>query len=143
MIEQPTVEPIAVHNAWTIYGVNSDGTEVEQPIAQWGRPQDWGHPRWTYHRYQFIWESAPNGRHYVNHCHCWTDLQRDPGTYAELFAPFIAQILMPGAPIQLCGRSYLAEEDFWNKEWGKQPPFYPDDDDEIELDGMPETPAAF
>lgn len=126
-------EPIEVHNAWTVYGLNPDGTEADQPFAQWGRPQDWGHPRWHYHRYAFTWETAPNGRPYVNHCHCWTDLVREPGTYAELFAALIAQILLPGHAPQLCGREFLAEEDFWDKRWGKQPPFYEEDEEEIEL----------
>ncbi len=31
---------IEVHNAYTIYGINEDGTEAEQPIMQFSRPQD-------------------------------------------------------------------------------------------------------
>ncbi|MBN3926098.1 hypothetical protein, partial [Nostoc sp. NMS4] len=38
-----------IHNAVTIYGMNEDGTEVERPIAEFSRPQDWGDKeRWHY-----------------------------------------------------------------------------------------------
>lgn len=117
-------QPIEVHNAWTIYGIEADGSEAERPLAQHGRPQDWGDPRWTYHRFRFEWLTAHDGRRYINNCHCWTDLKRQPGEYVELFAQFVAMILMPGLPAELCGREYLQEEDFWSKKWGKRPPFY-------------------
>src|SRR5262245_193511 len=122
-------EEISVHNAWTIYGLDSDGTEASRPFAQWGRPQDWGDPRWYYHRYIFSWETSPDGIVYVNHCHCWTDLRRETGEYAELFAPFVTQILMPGSAAELCGRDYLGAEDFWQRAWGKRPPIYEESED--------------
>lgn len=31
---------IEVHNVYTVYGLDSDGEEVEQPITQFSRPQD-------------------------------------------------------------------------------------------------------
>lgn len=138
---KPTPQTVEVHNAWTIYGTNADGSEAKQPLCMHGRVQAWGDPRWIYHRFRFEWLSAPDGKHYINHAHCWTDLQREPGEYATLFAPYIAMILMPGHPAELCGRDYLHPEDFWSKEWGPQPPFYDgpevegwDDDDAIWLD---------
>jgi hypothetical protein len=119
-------EIVEVHNAWTIYGTEANGKEARQPLAMHGRVQAWGDPRWFYHRFDFVWLSAPDGKQYINHAHCWTDLKREPGEYANLFAPLIAQILMPGTPPELCGRDYLHEDDFWQEEWGPQPPFYDD-----------------
>src|SRR5262245_36290415 len=55
---------------------------------------------------------------------------------------FIPQILMPGQPAQLCGRAELAEEDFWEANWGRRPPFYADDDEQAELELEPETPDS-
>lgn len=123
---QPTkVETIEVHNVWTIYGVNSDGTLAEQPVAQFGRPQDWGDPRWVYHRFRFWWLTPGDSKRYVSNAHCWTDLQLDEqGRYPELFAHLVCQIMIPGAPEQLCGLDYLANDDFWRESWGEAPPFY-------------------
>jgi hypothetical protein len=127
---RPIVE---VHNAWSIYGLDKDGAVAEKPLAMLGRPQDWGDSkRWTYHRVKFEWHTAPDGKHYINNCHCWTDLKLEsPAKYLELFAPLIVHILMPGEPAELCGRDFLEEEDFWSKRWGQQPPVYdrPGDDD--------------
>ncbi|GIK36603.1 MAG: hypothetical protein BroJett011_04360 [Chloroflexota bacterium] len=137
-------EIIEVHNAWTIYGTNADGSEADVPLVMHGRVQTWGDPRWIYHRFDFEWLSAPSGKIYVNHAHCWTDLKREPGEYANLFANLIAEILMPGTSPQLCGRDYLDDDDFWFEEWGPRPPFWDspkedwddldDDDDDWLLD---------
>lgn len=113
-----------VHNAWTVTG-------GETPIAEHRRPQDWGSPRWKYHRYRF--EMELGGIRYINHFHGWTDLELEPYQYPELFARVAVLVLMPGTPPELCGREYLEEEDFWQPEWGAPPPFYePDADDEEE-----------
>lgn len=126
--EEP--KPIEVHNAWTIYGLAPNSRPLDEPLAVHSRPQNWGDPRWVYHRYRFEWLSAPDGKRYINNAHCWTDLDQQPGEYADLFAPLIAQILMPGTAPQLCGRDYLEQDDFWSGEWGEMPPFYdgPQDD---------------
>lgn len=125
-------DTVEVHNAWTIYGLNSDGTLAEKPIAQLSRPQDWGDSRWHYERFRFDWitESA----HYIHHVHCWTDLQlAERGEYPMLFAQLIVQIAMPGTNPKLCGREYLGEDDFWNDDWGELPPYFdPYDDEEDE-----------
>lgn len=116
---------IEVHNAWTVHGMNPDGTKANNPLATFGRPQDWGDPRWVYHRYIFTWHSI-NPPH-TNHCHCWTDLKLEPHQYPTLFASLITQINVPGRPAWQCGREFLAEEDFWLAAWGPQPPFYDED----------------
>lgn len=130
----PIVEPeiIEVHNCWAVYGVNHDGSEVKQPVAEFSRPQDWGDPRWHYERFRFEW--THNNKHYINHAHCWTDLQRQQHEYPQLFAQLIVQILMPGAKEQFCGREYLAEDDFWLDEWGPMPPYYYPEDEYFEDD---------
>lgn len=129
--EKNTQETIEVHNCWAVYGVNKDGSEAKQPIAQFSRPQDWGDPRWHYERFRFEW--THNNKHYINHAHCWTDIKRELFEYPQLFAQLIVQILMPGAKEQFCGREYLAEDDFWLDEWGPMPPYYyPEDEFDVD-----------
>lgn len=126
------VRTIEVHNVWAIYGLNPDGTESEQKLAMHARPQEWGDPRWSYHRYRFEWEL--DGTRYVNHFHGWTDLKREPHEYPVLFAPLLVQVLMPGSQPELCGRDYLGEEDFWDRGWGKLPPvFESSEPEEVDL----------
>lgn len=118
-------EPIEVHNCWTIYGMNPDGTEADEPMAFFSRPQDWGHPRWTYHRFRFEWLTDGNqNQRYINNCHCWTDLKLKESEYPEVFAAFMVRIMLPGSQEQLCGREYLHGEDFWSDEWGEMPPIW-------------------
>jgi hypothetical protein len=105
-----------LHNCWAIYGLNEDGSEAETALAEFRRPQDWGHPRWSYHFYKF------ENDQYINHCHCWTDLEREEYEYAKLFGSLIIQILYPGERPEFCGRDFLREEDFWVDEWGPAPP---------------------
>jgi hypothetical protein len=129
MPDQPN-NAIEVHNCWTIYGLNPDGSEATEKLATFSRPQDWGDPKWTYGRYRFEWITSHDGRCYINHCHCWTDLSLEhPSDHPKLFANLIVMIMQPGLPAELCGREYLAEEDFWQSEWGEMPPvYYPPDD---------------
>jgi hypothetical protein len=122
----PGLPVVEVHNVWTIYGVDRDGTEAAQPIAVPHRPQDWGHPRWSYHRYRFEWEH--DGTRYINQFHGWTDLKRQPHDYPGLFASLIVMVLMPGSDPRLCGRDYVAEEDIWRDEWGEMPPVFVEED---------------
>ena len=119
-------EIIEVHNAWTIYGMDDENTVAEQPFASVARPQDWGHPRWVYNRFRFEW--ITDEKHYINHCHCWTDLQLEQPEYPILFASLITKILIPGRQAELCGRDYLEEDDFWSSKWGEMPPVFEPDD---------------
>lgn len=127
-------KPIEVHNVWTLYYLNPDGSQAEQPLACAGqRPQDWGdRERWTYHRFRFEWQTAPDSRaqHWINNFHGWTDLKLEPSEYPNLFAPVMSQILWPGTVWQLCGNQFLHEDDFWRESWGPMPPYYdgPDQD---------------
>lgn len=133
--EPPVIE---THNAYTIYGVDEKGNEVEQKMAAIGeRPQDWGHPRWHYEHFRFEW-LTPEAR-YINDAHCWTDLRREPGQYPGLFASLVAMILQPGQPVELCGREYLAEDDFWSKCWGPLPPIFAQEHDEDEGIWIPDS----
>lgn len=114
---------VEVHNCWTIYGANPDGSKSDNKIASFERPQDWGHPRWAYNRFRFEW--TVDGKHYINNAHCWTDIPGvEPGGYPELFASLIVRVMMPGHEEQLCGRDYLHPEDFWSQDWGEMPPIY-------------------
>lgn len=113
---------IEVTNVWTIYGMNDDSTEAETPLATLSRPQDWGDPRWHYEEFVFEW--ITDDTHWVNHVHCWTDLKRERWQYPELFCPLVVQILQPGTPVQLCGKTHLDADDFWLPEWGPMPEIY-------------------
>ena len=126
--ELQVVELVEVHNVWTIYGIDSDGSEVEEPSASPSRPQDWGDPRWHYELFKFEWLTG--SKQYINHAHCWTDLKlNSPHTYPHLFASLMVTILRPGRKPELCGWEYLEEEDFWDPEWGPMPPVYEDPDE--------------
>lgn len=92
------------------------------------RPQDWGDPKWSYHRFDLTWHRDEGS--FINHFHGWTDLVREPHEYPDLFASLIVMIAMPGTPEELCGRAWLDEEDFWDSAWGPEPPPY--ERDEVE-----------
>lgn len=115
-----------VHNVWAIHATNPDGTMAKKGFAFPSRPQDWGDPRWSYHQFRFDW--ITEDEHFINHCHCWTDLKLESGGYPGFFAQLITQISIPGEPKELCGRSHLDEDDVWNDDWGEVPPFYEDDE---------------
>ncbi|BAY34193.1 hypothetical protein NIES2107_60980 [Nostoc carneum NIES-2107] len=126
--KKPTTE---VHNAVAIYGVNEDGTLANTPIAEFARPQDWGDKeRWHYEFFRLEWHT--DKELFINNCHCWTDIKNPETGYAQLFAPGICMILIPGNKPQLCGRDYLDEDDFWSEEWGEMPPYYLGDDEDEE-----------
>lgn len=126
-----------VHNSWTVYGLNDDGSEADPPLAELSRPQDWGHPRWFYHFFKFEW--VVGGIKWINNCHTWTDLKFDEEhLYAELFANFIVKPMYPGRPAQKCGRDFLDMDDFWEDDWGPEPPiFYSDEELEYMEDNDP------
>lgn len=139
-------EVIEVHNVWQV--LESGGPEYGFS-SFFGRPQDWGDPAWLYFRYKLEMESG--GRKYINHCHVWTKIKFEQvAEYPQTFAGLICFVAMPGQPEQKCGRSHLAEDDFWSKKWGKAPPFFFDgedyDDDPLEIESKPaeapETPEA-
>ncbi len=139
-MEKTGIETIEVHNVWTLYGMNRDGTESKDRLAQFSRPQDWGDTRWVYHLFTLTWEV--DGRRYINHAHCWTDLKRRQWQYPPLFASLIVTISIPGEPPELCGKQFLHEDDFWNDKWGPMPPIFevehdddfgwPDDDNPVD-----------
>jgi hypothetical protein len=127
LLQQPEEEGriVEVHNRWTIYWLNPDGTPAEHPLAcATVRPQDWGNPGWKYFYFKWEWVNGPDNTHYINHFHAWTDRPLETWEYPKFFAPLLSQIMTPGDPPELCGRDYLHPDDFWSKEWGPQPPFY-------------------
>lgn len=124
---EPEVSLKPINNCWTIY---ADGSSEEIPaMATLGRPQDWGDPRWTYGC--FVLEA--NG--FRNTCHCWIDLPLKPHELLQQFATLMTQIVQPGHPVELSGRDFLNEIDFWRDEWGVMPPYYDGDEwDDINYD---------
>ncbi len=120
--EEKAIKPIReVWNAWSVDAYDFDGTQLEQPQAQLGRPQDWGHPRYTLVETTFIWE-LPDCT-WINHCNIWTDMKLpQPADYVEVLAGLIVQVLYPGAPPHYAGTAYLGPDDAWDDEWGYMPP---------------------
>lgn len=112
-----------VTNCWTIYAPED---KEKTALAEFGRPQDWGDPRWMYRKYVLSTDA------FINEVHCWIDRQIKEYEHLETFAPLIAQILLPGLQPEICGRDFLAEDDFWLEEWGKQPPYFDDGDEDEE-----------
>src|SRR5262249_4599801 len=91
----------------------------DQPsLAELSRPQDWGDPRWMYRVYVL------EAQGYRNEVHCWLDQHVKEHEHLQTFASLICQIVLPGKPRELCGRDYLNTDDFWSKQWGKQPPYF-------------------
>ncbi|HEY9749440.1 MAG TPA: hypothetical protein V6C63_12210 [Allocoleopsis sp.] len=114
---------VVVHNIYTLYELNQDGTEAEQKLLSFSRPQDWGNPnRWHYQRCKVEFEL--NSTCYVNHCHLWQEVERPGVEPFQAIAPSLFMVMMPGQTPELCGRDYLGEEDFWSKDWGEMPPIF-------------------
>jgi hypothetical protein len=119
-----------VHNVWAVY----ENPEGDTPLAEHARPQDWGDPRWHYEKFRLEWQhTTADGEvaRYINHAHCWTEIRLELYQYPEHFASLIVQIMYPGSHPKLCGREYLEENDFWEEEWGKQPPYFDEESTEL------------
>jgi hypothetical protein len=137
-----TTKITEVHNCYTLYELAEGGSPAEKPIICFSRPQDWGDKeRWSYH-YARIEVGG-----YINHCHVWQEVKREPVEACKLIAQVLFLILMPGSHQELCDRSHLDPDDFWETAWGERPPYYtrtePDDDWEDDdydprVDGVPE-----
>lgn len=116
-----------VHNCYTLYELDEDGSKAERPLLCFNRPQDWGDPeRWNYHYCKIELES--NGEKYINHCHIWQEAKRHTIPACQTIAPSLFMIMMPGQPRELCDRSHLDHDDFWWNEWGKRPPYFENED---------------
>ena len=125
---------IEVHNVWAIYGLKPSGSNELHPTIKKARPRDWGNAeRWNYERFKFEWivQTRPVAKHYINHDHCWTDLKPssyydkdDEYFYPDLFSAKICKISLPGNEPALCGRDYLDEDDVWDRRWGDRPPYF-------------------
>lgn len=124
-----------VHNCYTLYELNEDGSKAENPLLCFSRPQDWGDPeRWKYHYCKL--EVAG----YINHCHLWQEVERYPTEACKVISQALFMIMMPGTPQELCDRSHLHGDDFWLKEWGEMPPYY--DEDPSDFDFLEEEQEA-
>lgn len=121
-----------VHNVWTMYAANPDGSQADEALTVRGRAQDWGHPKWYYELFRF--DRWIDNKHYVNYAHCWIDLKRPINEYAHIFSPLIVTILLPGSNELLCGKQFLADDDFWDNSWGARPPHYDTDEQDLELE---------
>ena len=109
---------VDVHNVYTLY------SSEEEPnfISVSSRPQDWGDPRWNYHFVKL--QTKRNDTIYINNAHLWTTEEYELHELTNNFGGAIGLILQPGRPPEICDRSHLKEDDFWDKEWGEMPPFY-------------------
>jgi hypothetical protein len=128
-VEPKEARTVEVHNVYTLYELNEDGSTAEQKLVCFNRPQDWGDPsRWHYHRCKTEFES--HGTRYINHCHLWQEVERNPVEAFQAIAPYLFMVLQPGAKPELCGKDFLGDEDFWDSSlWGEMPPIYEGEDD--------------
>ncbi|PSB25275.1 hypothetical protein [Chlorogloea sp. CCALA 695] len=125
------METIEVHNIYTLYEIEVDGTEVETPILGFSRPQDWGDSsRWHYHqcRVQFSY----GGTVYINNCHLWQNVERNSVEAFQCIASYLFMVMMPGRIEQLAGKEFLDEDDFWDEAWGEIPPYYESDEEDYD-----------
>jgi len=119
---------VEVHNVYTLYELNEDGSAAQTPILAYFRPQDWGNPsRWHYHqcRVEFCYFDTT----YINNCHLWQQVKRNSPEAFQYIAPQLFMVFMPGTPQQLAGREFLEGDDFWHSEWGELPPYYERDEE--------------
>lgn len=123
-----------VHNVYTVYELEPDGTQSAEPMLTFSRPQDWGHPRWRYHycRIDFDADShfAAKGQRYIHHCHAWQEVKRSTIEAMQMIAEHLWLVYQPGVRPELCDRSHLQEDDFWSDEWGPAPPHFEEPDNE-------------
>jgi hypothetical protein len=117
-----------VHNVFALYSDDEGGDSL---LGLGSRPQDWGDPKWKYKTIQT--EMSIDGQAYRYTAHFWFTENYTDGEFMQqgwvqqmVFSPYL-----PGADKELCGRDYLEEEDFWQDEWGKMPPFYEGEDDDF------------
>lgn len=119
-----------LYQVWAIY---MDGLEAgDTPMAEYKRPQDWGDPRWQYAVYTL--ETAD----YRNIVHCWVDVKMEAHEHLKLFSSLISTILLPGSDPRLCGKTLLHPDDFWETDWGMQPPLLEDDDNSLTVEAFAE-----
>ena len=127
--QRNAMKTVEVHNVYTLYELDEDGSSSETPILGFSRPQDWGDSsRWHYHwcRIEFSLVDTT----YINNCHVWQEVERNSIEAFEYIAPHLFMVMMPGAIMQLAGKEFLESDDFWQKEWGEMPPYYePNDED--------------
>lgn len=124
-------EKIEVHNVYTLYELNPDGSASEQAALSFFRPQDWGDPkRWHYHQCRIEFES--NQVTYINNCHLWQEVERSGVEAFQVIASSLFMVLMPGEKQELSGNTHLDTDDFWCDDWGRTPPYYDESDDEDE-----------
>lgn len=123
---------VEVHNAFTVYEMEADGTLAPDPMVALGRAEDWGdRQRWAYGKCTIKRDrKGPDllTTRYVQHCHVWrehaalcmknkTDLFQDIG--GALF-----MLVRPGMPETLCNRDMLSVHDEWLEGWGEMPPHF-------------------
>lgn len=120
---------IEVHNVYTLYETEADGSIVETPILGFRRPQDWGDSlHWHYHQCRLQFSYA--GTEYINNCHVYQQIERNSIEAFKHIAPYLFMVMIPGTPKLLAGRAFLDEDDFWHPAWGELPPYYERDDED-------------
>jgi hypothetical protein len=130
-INQNPTGQVKVHNVcWAVY--TAEDPKV-QPIAELHRPQDWGDPRWMYRFY--ILAYFLNGEAHANHVHIWHEGHIPEYQLLSESAGLIAMSLEPGVAVELSGRDFLDQDDFWLDDWGKMPPYWdnPEDEDYVPM----------
>ena len=112
------------HNAFAIW--MSEPLEDGKIWSEVSRPQDWGNPKWSYRWYKIEDEE------YIFIFHVWIDIpDYDRGKHYKTFLQMAHLRMMPGQPKELCDRSHLKYDDFWEKSWGEMPPHYKNEEGDV------------
>lgn len=116
-----------VINAFAIYW---DDSPEQKHLCELRRPQDWGDPRWMYRKYVL---EALGCRH---EAHCYVEHQLTDLEHLNLFAGMLTMIAHTYPPTrrEVCDRSHLRENDFWDEGWGPMPPHFDEYDEDFEDD---------
>lgn len=125
------METIEVHNIYTLYELEEDGTASATPILSFSHPQDWGDStRWHCHQCRVQYQLR--GTTYINNCHVWQEVDISSIEAFQRIASQLFMVMMPGSIEQLAQCAFLDSDDFWLPEWGEMPPYYERDEDDYD-----------
>lgn len=118
--EKPPLKEVI--NAFAIYW---DDSPAQKHFCELRRPQDWGDPRWMYRKYAL----EALGCHHE--AHCYVEHQMSDLEHLNLFTGCLCMIAQTYPPTrrEMCDRSHLREDDFWQEAWGPMPPHFDEDDE--------------
>jgi hypothetical protein len=111
---------MTIHN---VIAFHEDEGE-DRALVIFSRPQDWGNPLLWQHIPAYIRVEAEDPRFKSRAVHIWCRPHHEPFEFLRSIGGYAFSFYFPGKPSELCDRSHLAQDDFWNEKWGEMPPHY-------------------